>query len=208
MDEKNVTSPHPGPIVVGISGAIGSGKTTVAQMLAEIVGGKLISADAIAHELLAGDAETKQRIARRWPGACLEGTDEISREKLARIVFDSPDEVAELNRIIHPRILKRIRGEMEAARKESQAWVVLDAALLFETGLDEACDVKIFVETSSDVRAERAGKARGWDARELNRRQQAQMPPERKRELSDHIVDNNGKENETKRQIEKIVKLI
>jgi len=195
-----------GAVVVGVTGAVASGKTTVAQMLAEIVGGRIISADDIGHELLASDAEIKQQVIERWPDACAGG--EVSRQRLARIVFDSPGELAELNRIIHPRILERIREEIDTAVKESPAWVVLDAALLFETGLDKACDVRIFVETTSSIRAQRVKQWRGWKDGELGARQKAQMPPQRKRELCNHTVVNNGSKNETKQQIEEIVTLI
>ena len=189
-----------------MSGAVAAGKSTVAEMLAEIVGCRVISADAIAHDLLVGDEEIRRGIIQRWGDACLDEHGEIAREKLAEIVFDSAGELAELNRIVHPSILKRIREEIDAARKEESAWVVLDAALLFETGLDEVCDVKIFVETSPHVRAERARQNRGWNTQELSRRQQAQVSLESKRESSDYIINNSGKKHETKRQIEEIVK--
>jgi len=208
VDENNDRSQRARTTVAGVSGAVAAGKSTVAQMLARMVKGTVISADAIAHELLCNDEKIKQGIIERWGNACLDQNGGIAREKLAQIVFDSAAELAELNRIVHPSLLKRIRDEIDAAREQTPAWVVLDAALLFETGLDEVCDAKIFVETSPQVRAERARQNRGWGTQEFARRQQAQMPPELKRERSDFTINNSGKKHETKRQIEEIIKKI
>jgi dephospho-CoA kinase len=208
VDDNSERSQRDKTPVAGVSGAVAAGKSTVAEMLAEIVGGRVISADSIAHELLVGNKEVKQGIIERWGDACLDEHGEIARERLAEIVFNSAGELAELNRIVHPSILKRIREEIDAARKEKSAWLVLDAALLFETGLDKVCDVRIFVETSPDVRAERARQSRGWDTQELTRRQRAQISLKTKRESSDYTINNSGKKHETKRQIEETIKKI
>jgi dephospho-CoA kinase len=194
--------------VIGITGAVAAGKSTAARMLADTAGGIVISADDIGHELLVSDPEIRRRLLDHWGNACLDDRGEIDRERLASIVFSDPEELAELNRIIHPGILKRMRRQIEAMKEDPSAWIVVDAALLFETGLDEVCDVKVFVEASVNVREQRARQSRGWDAEELTRREKAQMPPERKCNLSDYKVNNNGNKHETQRQIERIVKLI
>ena len=216
-----------GGLLIGVSGAVASGKSTVAEILAELVGGTLVSADAIAHEVLAGDAGVQRAIAERWGNACLDGSGGIARAKLAEIVFNSPDDLAELNRIIHPAILRRIREQIDAAHrtaaretaahgparetaahKGGSPWIIVDAALLFETGLDAICDVRIFVQSDWSVRAERARRDRGWSEDELRRRDAAQMPADRKVALSDYTASNNGSRYETKRQIEVIVQHI
>ena len=233
--------------MIGVSGAVASGKSTVAEILAELVGGTLVSADAIAHEVLAGDAGVQRAIAERWGNACLDGSGGIARAKLAEIVFNSPDDLAELNRIIHPAILRRIREQIDAAHrtaaretaahrtaaretaahrtaaretaahgparetvahKGGSPWIIVDAALLFETGLDAICDVRICVQSDWSVRAERARRDRGWSEDELRRRDAAQMPADRKVALSDYTASNNGSRYETKRQIEAIVQHI
>jgi len=194
--------------VIGVSGAVASGKTTVAEMLAGLVGGPIVSADAIAHQVLASDDEVKRAVIARWGNACLGADGGISRAKLAEIVFNSPADLAELNRIIHPVILRRMRELIDEARSEGAPWIVVDAALLHETGLDAICDTTLFVLSDWNVRAERARRDRGWGEDELRRRDAAQLPAERKAELSDYTVNNNGSPNETKRQIENIVKHI
>ncbi|HUS57719.1 MAG TPA: dephospho-CoA kinase [Planctomycetota bacterium] len=199
---------HHGPII-GLSGAVAAGKSMVARLLAQKTDAALIDADDIAHHVLAADPEVKRRIIERWGDGVLNDGREISRAKLASIVFSNADELAELNRIIHPGILNEIRRTVQDTRKQApERWIVLDAALLFETGLNEICDVMIFVESSWNTRAQRAKLNRGWDSEELDRRQQAQLPAEYKRNCSQHTVNNDGSRYETERQIERIVKLI
>ena len=195
-------------IVIGLSGAIASGKTFVAEAIAQSLDCTVISADAIAHDVLAGDPHVRQEIMARWGDSCLDESGGISRAKLARIVFERSDDLAELNRIIHPVILRRIEDEIDSARKQGAAWIVLDAALLFETGLDAVCDIKIFVESDWTIRAERARRDRGWSGDDLRRRDAAQLPVQRKITFSDYIVNNNGTKDETKRQIETIIERI
>ncbi|HUU69601.1 MAG TPA: dephospho-CoA kinase [Planctomycetota bacterium] len=194
--------------MIGISGAIASGKTFVAELLARELGAAVISADAIAHDVLARDPHVRQEIIRRWGNACLDENGEISRARLARIVFDSSDDLAELNRIIQPAILRRIADEIDSARRQGSPWIVLDAALLFETGLDTTCDIRIFVESDWTIRAERARRDRGWTEDDLRRRDAAQLPVQQKITFSDYIVNNNRTKDETKRQIENIVTCI
>jgi dephospho-CoA kinase len=187
--------------VTGISGGIAGGKTTVAELLAQKLNADLISADAITHELLQHDSELKQKIVSRWGAACLAETGGISRKKLGEIVFNSSQQLEELNRIIHPRILAEIQNRIG---RSTTAYIVLDAALLFETGLHEVCDVTVFVESNWRDRVRRARQSRGWTEQELERRQAAQMPLSQKRNSSDHIVNNCGSLYETEQQIERI----
>ena len=194
--------------MIGVSGAVASGKSTVAEILAEMLGGPLISADPIAHEVLASDAGVKQAILGRWGDAVRDANGGICRARLAEIVFNSPADLAELNRIIHPAIIRRMRGLIDDARRNGSPWIIMDAALLYETGLDAICDVTVFVQSDWNIRAERARRDRGWSEDELRRRDAAQLPADRKAELSDYSVNNNGSRNETKRQIESIVKHI
>ena len=192
-------------IVIGVSGAIASGKTFVADVLAQSLGCTAISADAIAHGVLARDPDVRQAIIARWGNACLGENGDVSRARLARIVFDRSGDLAELNRIIHPAILRRIADEIDSARRQGSPWIVLDAALLFETGLDATCEIRIFVESDWTIRAERARRDRGWTDDDLRRRDAAQLPVQQKITFSDYIVDNNGTKDETKRQIENII---
>jgi len=177
-------------------------------MLARHTGATVISADDIAHELLETDADIRCRITQRWGTDCLDQNGKIDRAKLGRIIFSDPDERAELEKIMHPRIIQRIHDEIHAAQTAPARWTVLDAALLFETGLQKICDVVIYVQADFNVRAQRARQNRGWDQDQLIRRQNAQLPSNHKRNRSDYIVDNNGSIYETDKQIQEIVQSI
>jgi len=156
------------PPVIGILGGIAAGKTTVAKMLTEL-GATTISADEVAHRVLDKPA-IRDRIAARWGREVLGESGHVDRDRLARVVFGNPEELAALEAITHPAIVAELRQRVAAARRSLEtAAVVVDAPLLLEAELDGACDVLIFVDCPREVRLARA-IARGWDAEELDRR--------------------------------------
>jgi len=190
------------PCIIGVSGAIAGGKTTVANMFRELLGGEMISADAIAHELLDNDPEIKREMLQRWGEECLDEHGRLSRKKIAELTFGKPEEVAALNSIALPRIISRIQQLIDNSQAE---YIIIDAPLLFETGLDGGCDITIFVEANFDVRARRV-RSRRWDVEELRKRESSQMPPERKSRKATYVVNNDGRKDETERQVKTIVK--
>jgi len=192
------------PCIIGVSGAIAGGKTTVAEMFREQLGGEMFSADDIAHELLENGPEIKREMVERWGSECLDEQGRLSREKIAALTFGKPEEVAALNSIALQRIIRRMQQLIDNSQAE---YIIIDAPLLFETGLDGGCDLTIFVEASFDVRARRV-RSRGWDVEELRKRESSQMPPERKSRKATYVVNNDGRKDETERQVKIIVKNI
>ncbi len=190
------------PPVIGILGGIAAGKTTVAKMLAEL-GATTISADEVAHEVLDKPA-IRERVAARWGRAVLEESGHVDRERLARLVFGNPEELAALEAITHPAIVAELRERVAAARRSPQtAAVVVDAPLLLEAELDGACDALVFVDCPREVRLARA-QARGWDPEELDRRESHQSPLETKRQRARFIIDGNGPLETTFRQVQRL----
>jgi len=183
--------------IIGVTGAIASGKSTVAGMLQEL-GAALISADEIARELLQ-KREVKNEIEEVWGSRVFAEGGQVDRQALAEKVFADPSEVERLNAILHPPIIKRIRQEIAHLRREGpRSPIVLDAALLHEAGLARICDIVILVDAEEGRRRERAKWQRGWDVKEIDRREQLQIPIKEKRLRADYVIDNNGEITETR----------
>ena len=180
-----------GPPVIGIVGGVASGKSTVARLFSEL-GAAVVDADQIGHDVLQTHA-VRDELVRRWGDCILAADGTVDRQKVADIVFDDPRRLEELNRIIHPRIRRRMREQIGRARRAGQhRLIALDAALLLEGGLQDWCDAVVFVDARPAVREERVERHRAWTSAELARREANQMPLAEKREQADCIVDNGG----------------
>lgn len=183
-------------LVVGLAGGVGSGKSTVASIFIK-QGARGIDADALGHRVLDLPA-VRAGLVRDWGGGILRDG-RVDRAALARLAFRSRKSVARLNRRVHPEILKEIRRRVAKAR----GWVVLDAALLFETGADALCDKVVYVSAPRALRARRV-RTRGWGPGELKRRERFQFPVVYKKKKADYVIDNTGTASRTEAQIRKI----
>ncbi len=184
--------------VIGLAGGIGSGKSTVARMLADL-GCVVADSDAAARAALE-DPAIRDRIVAQWGSEILDDAGRIDRSKMAAIVFSDPQQRRQLESITHPWIEARRREQFDAAPADAPA-LVIDAPLLFEAGLDAECDAVIFVDTPREVRLSRVRDNRGWDEAELRRREDSQLPLDAKRFRADDIVFNNGDVCELEEQV-------
>ena len=189
--------------VVGLCGAVGSGKSAVAHIMRDL-GAWVIDADAIAHEMLE-DVEVKQSVTLRWGHGVLDERGRVDRRKLGKKVFDSGEELRELEKLIHPRVRTRMLKDIEAARRDPQtSAIVIDAPLILEAGLDSWCDTLVFVDAPRPVRIARVARRHGWDQDEMDRRERAQLPLEEKRKRADHVLENASSMDELRRRVEEI----
>jgi len=183
--------------VIGVTGTYASGKSTVADMLVE-KGALKIDADAIGHEVLMRE-EVKDRIVAIWgEGVLRDGL--VDRKALAEKVFSSRNDLKKLCEITHPRIIEEIEQRINDAES---GVIVLDAPLLLEAGLRHLVDRVVVVRTSAAKCAERA-VCRGADMQRIRNIIDSQMPAEKKEELADHIIDNNGDMEKTKEGVDKL----
>jgi dephospho-CoA kinase len=177
--------------VVGLTGGIGSGKSTFAALLVER-GAQIIDADALGHDALKPSSPSWHSVVDQFGDEILAANSmDIDRKQLARIVFEDPHKLAALNAIVHPVIFAGIADGLERLRNTDEI-VVLDAALIVETGLDETLDALIVVTTDEDVRRRRLARDRGMTFDQIDERMRAQSDPEELRERADIVVDNNG----------------
>lgn len=179
---------HREPLIIGLAGGIGSGKSAVAASFAR-QGCAVIDSDAEAKEALQRP-DVRDTMVSWWGPAILTPAGTVDRAAIARVVFADPLQRGRLEGLIHP-LIRRTRESAQAeARLAGTPAIVYDAPLLFEVGLDALCDAVVFVECPRDERLRRVSVSRGWTESDLSRREAAQWPLDRKRIASTFTVNN------------------
>lgn len=175
------------PLVIGLVGGIGAGKSSVASILGSM---NFLVVDADRDAKAALDLpEVRDQLVRWWGRRILAADGRVDRAVVAEIVFADPTQRARLEGVVHP-IVKAGRASLIArASAEGRAGAVIDAPLLFEAGSEKECDVVMYVDAPEEVRRQRV-RARGWSDGEFDRREKAQLPLEVKRRRADIIVSN------------------
>ncbi len=185
------------PFLVGLTGNFGTGKSTVARLFRRL-GAEVVNADRLAHEVFRKENRLYPGIRSLFPE--LKGR--LSREALARIVFQSPVRRRALESLVHPYVFDRIREE---TRRRRARVVVVEAPLLFESGFDQACDGTILVQASPQETLRRL-RGKGFREAEVRARWRAQWPVKKKIRRSDYLIDNSDGRQKTQRQVVQIWK--
>ncbi|MFH1665195.1 MAG: dephospho-CoA kinase [Candidatus Omnitrophota bacterium] len=187
-----------GRTVIGITGALASGKTAVTDMFVSR-GAARIDADEIAHRLLRENDMVKRKVISVFgEGIVEEG--EISRRKLAAAVFPDKKKLEALCAILHPGIIREIK---EKADHAAEAVIAVDAPLLIESGMHDYVDIVVVVTADSDVLLKRATN-RGISEREARDIIEAQMPLTEKIKFADYIIDNSDGRDKIKEGVDRI----
>ena len=188
-------------LVIGVTGGVGTGKSTVAKMLGEL-GARVLDADAMAHETMRPGSMVWRRIVETFGQGITHPDRTINRQALADAIFSDPDVRRRLEEIVHPQVLKDIKRQLHAWKKNGRRLVVvLDVPLLLEAGLANLVDFVIVVRATPEVQRARLMDRRGWSSEEIERRAAAQWPLERKAAQADAVVENSGVASETRRQV-------
>lgn len=179
-----------GLLAIGVTGAVGSGKSAAAEAL-EALGCARFDADRSAKAAL--DRPAVIDAVRAWWGDEMIGADgRIDRGRVAAIVFADDAQRRRLEGLVHPIVREDLAEAMAAAAASGARCIALDIPLLHEGGLDAWCDAVLFVETPRDQRLARVRASRGWSDEELARREAAQMPEAEKRRRASVIVRNDA----------------
>jgi dephospho-CoA kinase len=190
-------------LVVGLTGNIGSGKSTVAQMLSER-GATIIDADVLARRAVEAGTAAYEKIVSRWGAEIVAPDGQLDRAALRRVVFADHEQLEELNQIVHPEV-ERLRNRLvEQARKRGDRVVVCDIPLLFERHMTDRVDRIILVDAHRAIRLERLVKDRGLQETEAMDMIAAQMPAELKRARADYVVDNDGTLTQLERKVQDV----
>ena len=178
-------------LLVGLTGNIGSGKSTVAQLLSER-GATIIDADVLARRAVELGTAAYASIVERWGTSILSADGLIDRAALRRIVFSEPQELEQLNSIVHPEVERMRAALVEQARQRGDRLVVCDIPLLFERRMTDVFDRIVLVDATRPTRLERLVRERGLRETEAMEMIVAQMPAELKRARADFVIDNAG----------------
>lgn len=188
--------------VIGLTGGIACGKSTVAGILREL-GARVVDADEVAREVLAPGSPVLARVAERFGREVLHEDGSLDRRHLAGIVFRDRQALADLNAITHPPIIEVIRRRIEEARGEGVRVLVIDAPLLLEAGMEGMVDEVWVVTCTRDQQIERLCRRTGLSPREAEARMRAQMPLEEKVRRADRVIPNQGSLAELRAEVER-----
>lgn len=188
-----------GLFVLGLTGGIGAGKSTVARLLRER-GAVVVDSDERAAEILRRP-EVRDELVAWWGRDVLAADGTVDRKAVAARVFRRDADRARLEALVHPLIRADRDRAVADARARGVALVVFEAPLLFEAGLDRECDAVMWVDAPRALRLARVA-GRGWDEAELTRREAAQWPEDRKRSAAGAVVVNDAGESELRARVE------
>jgi dephospho-CoA kinase len=194
---------------IGLTGGIAAGKSLVSQMFTQL-GAHTIDADEIAHDLMRPGEAVYDAVIASFGKEILNPDQSVNRARLAEIAFDKrKPRIYELNRIVHPGVIERQQQWMEEIRRrEPDAIVMLEAALVLEAGLRKRFDGIIVVTCTPQQRIERWAQRFHLDPEtaraEVTRRMMAQAPEEAKIQAADYVIDNSGTVEETRNQVGRI----
>jgi len=186
--------------VIGLTGGIGSGKSTVAQMLQQ-KGAKLLSADAVGHDVYEPARPAYQEIVDAFGRGIVGSDGKIDRKKLGPIVFRDPEQLRRLNAITHRRMKELMREKLEAERAGGARIAVLEAALLFDAGWDDLADEVWVTVAPPEVAAKRTAERSGISVEEALSRIRTQMSNEERIARSQVVIDTDCPLSQTQKQV-------
>ena len=191
-------------VVIGLTGGVGTGKSTVARMFAQR-GAVVLDADAIAHELMRPRRAVWRRIIQRFGSGVLNADRTINRSRLAALVFRDQTKRRQLESLVHPPVLRRIRQDVARLRRAARVpAVVLDVPLLIEVEAHRAVDALVVVTAPRRVQQQRLRRKYGWSTRDMTARIAAQWTLSAKVALADFVVHNADGMNATRTQVTRI----
>jgi dephospho-CoA kinase len=185
---------------VGLTGGLACGKSFVGDLLVEL-GCSLIQADELGHQVLAPGGEAYDAVIGEFGSDIVNGGGQIDRNVLASLVFNAPERLARLNALVHPPVLRREEALAAGyAAREPHGVLVVEAAILIETGSYKRFDRIILVTCREDQQVERAMRREGSTEADVRARLRRQMPLDEKRKFAHFVIDTSGEKEDTLRQ--------
>ncbi len=191
-------------VIVGLTGGIASGKSTVSNMLKEM-NIPVIDADIESRLAVKKGEPAYFKIISEFGREILLPDGEIDRAKLGSIIFHQEENRQLLNQIVHPEVRRRMNEKIEQAKRKSEPVIVLDIPLLFESKLTFMVDKTILVYVSEETQLKRLMERNHLTVKEAEARIHSQMPLSEKVSLADAVINNNGRIEDTKKQLMKIL---
>ncbi|WJY67954.1 Dephospho-CoA kinase [Corynebacterium auris] len=185
---------------IGLTGGIGSGKSTVAALLAE-AGLPVVDADQVARDIMDPGSPVLGKVAEVFGADLVDEKGVLNRAELARRAFATKEQTEKLNAITHPAIRTEAERRLNELEEAGARAAVYDMPLLFELGLDAAMDLNVAVDTDAEVRVHRLVEYRGLDEGDVRNRIARQVSDEERRRKADVVIDNNGTPERLRRQV-------
>jgi dephospho-CoA kinase len=190
---------------IGLSGGIGTGKSTVAAYLRSL-GYPVADADSLAHQALEPGQESWRQVVQAFgPELLQKSSQEIDRKKLAQIVFKDPSKMIQLEKIIHPYVQSKVALLRAEWSSQGHSMAFYDVPLLFEKNLEDQFEKTLFVYSAPEIQLERIKKRNPWSDQEIKERLSHQLPLDSKKERANFVVDNSTSEVRTREQVDKIL---
>ncbi len=186
--------------VTGLTGGVGSGKSLAAQMLAEKRNAELLITDELGHIVMEKGGRCYDEILEHFGTELVDTQGEIDRAKLAQKVFADEEERSWLNRLIHPAVIDYVEKYI-AGRRKQEGVIVLESALLFESGCDRLCDEIWYIFVSEEIRRKRLADSRGYSQEKITAILKRQMTETEFQKRSDVVIRNDGTPEELEQQI-------
>ena len=191
-------------MIIGLTGSIASGKSTIAKMLADY-GLPIVDADLVARQVVEPGSETLAKIAEAFGSDVIQEDGTMDREKVGALIFHDPEQRTGLNGIIHPAIREEMIRQRDEHLANGAEVVVMDIPLLFESKLLHFGEKILVVAVSEDVQLERLMKRNGLDEVDAMARIKSQLPMQVKIDGADAVVYNDGTVEESEQQLKKIL---
>lgn len=192
--------------IIGVTGGVGAGKSTVLNYLEKRYGAKLILADLVGHEVMEPGHEAYEQVVKVFGQEIVSEDKTIDRKALGAIVFADEKKRMILNRIIHPAVRQEILRRLEEAELSHLSYVVVEAALFLEENYDVFCDETWYIYTDEKIRRQRLKESRGYSDERIDQIFRSQKTHEEFQKRCLFMIDNNGSEEETFRQIDRRMK--
>jgi dephospho-CoA kinase len=190
-------------VVIGLTGGIGSGKSTVAQFLSQL-GAVILNTDEMGHELFQPYKEAWREIVATFGRGVLQPNDEIDRSKLSEVVFNDPQARARLNQIMHPRILELVKQRIQQSRLQGAEVIVVEAALLMRVNWPPLLDEVWVTVAPEAVAIERTCNRSGLTPAQVKARIRSQLPVEEMVKQADVVIDTHCDLAELKAKVEEL----
>ncbi|MBU5212528.1 dephospho-CoA kinase [Heyndrickxia oleronia] len=190
--------------IIGLTGGIASGKSTVSNLLRR-KGFAIVDADIAARKVVEIGKDAYKQIVEAFGPEILQQDQNLDRKKLGTIVFHDEEKRLMLNQIVHPAVREYMQKEKETALKQGKETVIMDIPLLFESNLGYMVDQTILVYVEQSTQLQRLMDRNQFTEAEAMARIQSQMPLEEKIEKSDAVINNNGTIDETEQQLNEII---
>lgn len=192
--------------VIGVTGGVGSGKSVILSILEKEYGAQTILADLVAHDLMEPGAKSYMEIVETFGDSILQEDGAIDRQKLGSIVFADEKKLEQLNGITHPNVKEEIKRKIAKIRKKGEAsMIVLEAALLIESGYEDIYDELWYIYVNRETRYERLKEGRGYTREKTDSIMNNQLSEEEFRAHAQVIIDNSYDIEQTKKQIHEIL---